>query len=294
MIEVYEYSYIDKPRITSMHVNIILDHASKGSKLFPISLDLGLTKSNVYFDESFRKVNLGGYWISLDVLASIKGNTVYEVIGDDEIKPIIIRTKHSFYKLMAINGNASPTLEINGIHMHRVKGITPWEDSKIKVKKAKVRKRHIVLDTCTGLGYTAILSLLHGAARVYTVEVDENVLEIAQHNPWSRLLERKDIIVIKGDVYEVIDFFPDDYFHRIIHDPPRFTSTTGHLYSEDFYRKLYRILRKKGILFHYTGEPGKHRMRFIKGVMERLRRAGFYPVRWIEESKGVIAYKMEW
>ncbi len=294
MIEVYEYSYIDRPRLTRTHAQLILDHAVRRIKEFTISLDLGLTKSKAYFDGNFKYVLLNNYWISIDLLKELKGNAVYEVVDNDKIVAVTRRTPTGFYKLMAVNGDTAPTLEINGIHMHRIKDITPWEDSKLKVKAARVRRGCRVLDTCMGLGYTAILSLLRGATEVYTVEIDEVVLEISQHNPWSRILERRGIIIIKGDIFKVIDELPNNYFHTIIHDPPRFTSTSGDLYSEEFYRKLCRVLRPRGTLFHYTGEPGKHRIRFVKGVMERLRKAGFYHVKWINGVKGVIAYKLEW
>lgn len=42
-----------------------------------------------------------------------------------------------------------------------------------------------------------------------------------------------------------------------MHNPPRF-SIAGELYGLDFYRALYRVLRRDGKLFHYTGEPWRH------------------------------------
>ena len=62
----------------------------------------------------------------------------------------------------------------------------------------------------------------------------------------------------------------------ILHDPPRF-GLAGELYSQAFYGHLARVLRRKGMLFHYTGAPNRaSRGRDMAGeVAKRLRTAGF-------------------
>ena len=67
--------------------------------------------------------------------------------------------KH-FYKLAKTGG--APTLEIDGIRMHRTKDTTP---DRMRWKKSKILGlRHgKVLDTCMGLGYTAIQADEYGA-----------------------------------------------------------------------------------------------------------------------------------
>ncbi|ENN96284.1 SAM-dependent methyltransferase, partial [Methanocaldococcus villosus KIN24-T80] len=74
---------------------------------------------------------------------------------------------------------------------------------------------------------------------------------------------------------------------------PRF-SLAGHLYSEEFYRELYRVLKPGGRLFHYVGNPGKkYRGKDLqKGVMERLRKVGFKEVKKVEKALGVVAKKL--
>ncbi|HHI00479.1 MAG TPA: SAM-dependent methyltransferase, partial [Thermococcus litoralis] len=81
-------------------------------------------------------------------------------------------------------------------------------------------------------------------------------------------------------------------FDAIIHDPPRF-SLAGQLYSEEFYAELFRILKPKGRLFHYVGNPGKkyRRKDLQRGVMERLRNVGFRKIKRVEEALGVVALK---
>ncbi len=56
---------------------------------------------------------------------------------------------------------------------------------------------------------------------------------------------------------------------------------------------LQGVLKQKGILYHYVGSPGsKYKKRDIpKGVMTRLREAGFQNVTRREDTLGVTARK---
>lgn len=190
-----------------------------------------------------------------------------------------------FYKL------AGGTLEINGVRMHQTKNKTPLEDARDKAGLLGVCRGSSVLDVCAGLGYTAIEAAKRGAT-VVTIEKDENVLEIAKANKDSaRLFGSKNIKIILGDAFEEIKKFGSESFDFIIHDPPRL-SLAGELYSLDFYKELYRVLKKGGRLFHYTGEPGKARgKRIPKGVKERLLEAGFKKIFWREDCLGFLAEK---
>jgi len=146
-----------------------------------------------------------------------------------------------------------------------------------------------VLDICTGLGYTALEALRRDAELVVSIEVNPIVLKMANINPWSRgLFQDKRIDIILGDAYEVVPSLPEARFDYIIHDPPRF-ALAGHLYSAEFYHSLLRALKPGGRLFHYTGEPGSRyrRIDLRKGVMRRLREAGFTDIRYHREVMGV-------
>ena len=83
--------------------------------------------------------------------------------------------------------------------MHRIKGIDPYQDTLKKIRTvAPISGR--VLDTCTGLGYTAI-EAAQTAREVVTIELDPTVLEVARLNPWSReLFDNPRIQQIVGDV----------------------------------------------------------------------------------------------
>ena len=66
----------------------------------------------------------------------------------------------------------------------------------------------------------------------------------------------------------------------------------GELYSGEFYRDCWRVLRRNGKLFHYIGDPdSKSGARTTKGVVRRLHEAGFTRVAHQPQAFGVVAYK---
>jgi predicted methyltransferase len=183
----------------------------------------------------------------------------------------------------------APTMLVSGIPMHRIKNIDPMADTLRKVKTI-APITGAVLDTATGMGYTAIVAA-RTAARVVTIELDPAALAVARQNPWSReLFERTNIQQIVGDAAEVIETFPDGAFARIIHDPPMF-SLGGELYGGAFYRQCRRVLGRGGRMFHYIGDPeSASGSRITRGVIRRLQEAGFARVLRRPEAFGVIAY----
>ncbi|MBP1911376.1 class I SAM-dependent methyltransferase [Thermococcus stetteri] len=265
--------------------------ASRGK----VKLNLDLRKTNRTWEVEIREegaVFPDGTLVERDVLEKIAKDdgTVY-FVSNGGVYKAAIAGKSGFYKLVP---TIPPTIEINGIRMHRTKEVNPLQDTRNKVNTVMPKEGETVLDTCMGLGYTAIEASKRGAY-VITIEKDPNVIEIARINPWSReMFTGGKVQVIQGDAFEVIKKFNDGSFDVVIHDPPRF-SLAGELYSEEFYRELFRILRPGGRLFHYVGNPGKkyRRKDLQKGVMERLRRAGFVGVRRVEEALGVVARKPE-
>jgi predicted methyltransferase len=184
----------------------------------------------------------------------------------------------------------APTMLISGIPMHRFKDIGPLRDTLLKIKTiAPVEGR--VLDTATGLGYTAIQAA-KTAEHVTTVEIEPVALKVARLNPWSSsLFEDPQITRVIGDVAEEIELFEDEAFARVVHDPPAF-SLAGELYSGTFYRQLFRVLRRGGRLFHYIGNPKSTLGRTVsRGAMRRLQEAGFSRVVRRPEAFGLVAYK---
>lgn len=249
---------------------------------------MGFSKEKVYVGEDY--VVIRGSKIDIEEFKkALDEEAVYAVLNASLVKVAKTCGEH-YYKLKPVAPNTAPTIEIDGIHMHRILNVTPWEDSRIKVKLLSIRKGCRVLDTCTGLGYTAIWALKMGAGEVLTVEKDVSVLEIACFNPWSRRLEDNKVTIIVEDALKVVKRLAGESFDRIMHDPPRL-SLAGELYGLEFYRELYRVLKPRGILVHYTGQPGhKSGKNIMAGVKNRLEKTGFM-VKKAPKALAVIAYK---
>jgi len=261
---------------------------SSESSSFKVLVNLGLKEVDVRVKGS--KALVEGFAVDLEGLKAVAEDEegVYS-LSEEGLSKLVVAGEH-FYRLRRVADKTAPTLEIDGIHMHRIEGTTPWEDAKRKVSLARVRPGHRVLDTCMGLGYTAIHSALAGA-EVLTVEVDPNVVELASYNPWSWRLSDPRIRVILGDVCEVVKDLEDGAFDRVVHDPPRFSPRTGDLYGRELYSELYRVLRGGGLLFHYVGSPGRVRgLDLAKGVAKRLAEVGF-EVKVFRGVEAVLAVK---
>ena len=160
--------------------------------------------------------------------------------------------------------------------MHRIKNTDPMSDAKSKAKLC-ARKGIDMLEICTGLGYSTIACLDYNVRSIMTIEKENSVLQLAKLNPWSqRLFTDSRVKIIEGDASEQVSSLEDKSVHAILHDPPRF-SMGSQLYTSEFYSELHRILKPKGILYHYVGSPGSRYKKkdLQKGIMNRLREVGF-------------------
>jgi predicted methyltransferase len=255
-----------------------------------VSLDLGLSRAEVRLKPE-RVVLPDGQWLTWSSVEEIARNeSVCFVIEDNEAEKIqrFSEWLGRFYSLMPTP--RAPTLLVSGIPMHRIKGTDPHRDTLSKVRTiAPITGR--VLDTCTGLGYTCI-EAAKTAEQVVTIELDPTVLEVALLNPWSSALFRDPRIEQRvGDSFDELMDCADESFSRIIHDPPTF-SLAGELYSGEYYRHLFRVLRPKGRLFHYIGDLSSRSGRnVVRGVVRRLQEAGFLRIARRPEAFGVVAYK---
>ena len=192
------------------------------------------------------------------------------------------------YSLMPTR--AAPTMLVSGIPMHRIKDTDPWRDTQAKIK-AVTPLGGAVLDTAMGLGYTASLAA-ETAVSVTTIELDPTVLDLCRANPWSQaLFDNPRIERRLGDAFDVVETLPNESYARVVHDPPMF-KLAGHLYSADFYGEVLRVLKPKGRMFHYIGDPtSKSGKNVTRGVIRRLHDAGFRRVKPWPQAFGVIAFK---
>lgn len=204
-----------------------------------------------------------------------------------------------YYKLRPYNG--VPLLEVDGLRMQLVKDFkTPLDYSSEVVKGLQIPQKPqnerdcVALDTCMGLGYTAIaLAKRGGVKSVVTCELSEAVITLAKWNPFSDMVFAKDskIVLMDGSIAERIKSFESGMFSYIIHDPPRF-SHAPELYSATFYAELYRVCKKGARIFHYVGSVGKTKGRRIdKEVEKRLLAAGFHSIRYVAKLQGMFATK---
>lgn len=283
---------VTEPLVISLfQARPLLDARKKGLDFSVSSPDLGVSKVRVELNA--EGVVFPGHeplsWEELE--AAARAETSCFMRGDDGLLVKIQDFSEKTGRPVSLFPTAgAPTVLVAGRSMHRIKGTDPWADTVQKIKAVGAGTGR-VLDTCTGLGYTAILAA-RTAASVDTVEFDPVVSDVALFNPWSReLFDNPKIARHFGDSFDVIDEFPDGAFSRIIHDPPEF-ALAGHLYSLEFHRRLFRALAKGGRLFHYIGNPesasGK---RNTAGVIKRLKEAGFISVVEAKAAFGVSARK---
>jgi predicted methyltransferase len=261
-----------------------------GRDVVAVSLDLGLTTAEVAIEAGGVRFPDGQRLTWEDVQAISESPRGCFVVQDNAAHKIQIFSEatNRLYSLMPTDG--APTMLVSGVPMHRIKDIDPHRDTLLKVKTiAPLVGR--VLDTATGLGYTAI-EAAKTADQVVTIELDPAALEVAGLNPWSRaLFGNSKITQLVGDSFEEIHQFEGEVFWRIIHDPPAL-SLAGDLYAGEFYRQLFRVLRPRGRLFHYLGDPNSKSGRTVtKGAARRLQEAGFSQVVRRPEAFGLVAYK---
>jgi len=266
----------------------ILEARGKNAQTVEVSLDLGLTVSQLELDDDGVRSPTGQLimWEELEKIDKHEvGCFVIDSSGMQKVQ-LYSEEMSRVYTLMPTSG--PPTMLISGLPMHRIKGTDPQKDTRSKINTVKP-VTGLVLDTATGLGYTAI-EAAKSAEKVITMEIDPTVIEICRLNPWSRALFKNRRIESRiGDIYDEILSFEDSIFSRIIHDPPTF-SLAGHLYSADFYRQMFRVLRSDGRLFHYIGDlSSRSGRRTARGVVQRLKDAGFRRVRSRKDAFGVVA-----
>jgi len=266
----------------------VLAALDRGEDRIDISVDLNLSRGTFALcgDELILDAHNRLSRAELRQIAG-KENRIFYLQGS-ELEVLEVRDD-GYYKLVPTD--QAPLLEISGVKMHISKGINPFASAG-QMAAQVVKKGDRVLDTCSGLGYAAAAALRLGAREVVSVECSSTVMALRQKNPWSQGIFGADIQLVHADIDAYIRELAAESFDSVIHDPPRF-SLAGELYGERFYRELYRVLKRRGALFHYTGNPHvvKRGASFVDQAAQRLRTAGFTKVVKVAELMGVTAYK---
>lgn len=271
------------------------------------SIDLGLSTSKLVLDTGAE--NGGGLFYEGTLLASVdeiteiarKKQGVHALFTDGsapwKINTLSDNTDKPASLAPPLDGTGKPTMVLGGFTMHRIVGeqVNPQTDTEAKLSAVKLFKGAKVLDTCCGLGYTAILAArrVGNEGTVITVELDDASIEMCASNPWSRPLfdgSLPQLEVVQGDSCELVERFEEGIFDAIVHDPPARAICETNLYSESFYRQLRSCLKPNGQLFHYIGSPTSTESgRLYAGITERLKAAGFSSVDKFPAAFGLVA-----
>lgn len=275
------------PVLSTFQAKEILAARLNGAASVRTSLDLNRSRTTLSLTESGVVVSdslLG--WAAIEEVLAEPRKVFW--VDEGRATPIHVFSETTGWVRTLCPTASAPTVLVSGFPMHRIKGSDPMKDSEAKLRAlGKVRGK--VLDTATGLGYTAILAS-RSAAEVVTIELDPAALEIARFNPWSQeLFSRSNIRQIVGDAFDEVPKLDQGCFAGVIHDPPTF-ALAGELYSGEFYRALQRVMKFGGTLFHYVGDPeSAHGKKHYPGIMRRLHESGFAKTKVAAEAFGITA-----
>lgn len=213
------------PVITRKEAEKIL----KSKEEVSVSLDLGITETPVSIRDGI--VSLAGKNIPLSEFKKVKEDACY-VAEDNTLKKAAFFSGETNFYYKIVPTVDWPTITLSSTPMHRHTKVSPKKDTESKITVISPVKGK-VLDTCCGLGYTAIMSA-RNADFVYTFERDKFVINLASYNPYSQeLFSNKKIRLFEEDVSEGIKKFEKDFFDRVIHDPPTF-KYSPELFSKSF------------------------------------------------------------
>lgn len=278
------------PVLSRFTAQELLDARARDEASPLCSLDLGITRTLVKLEP--RGVVLpDGTFMNWEAIAEIRESelTCFLVINGG-IEPIRTYSEATQRTAQLMPTAGPPALLLSGFVMHRVRDVSPLEGAKRMVEALRP-VGGALLDMATGLGYAAIEAARH-VDRVTTIELDPAAEWVAARNPWSRkLFTDPKIHRRRGDSSELIRSFEAASFSSILHDPPAI-NLAGELYSAFLYSEMHRVLAPRGRLFHYVGDPQSASGRKVtRGVVDRLRRAGFAKVTATPEAFGVLAFR---
>jgi len=266
--------------ITGKEFDFILSR--KPGTEFDLTLDFGLTKVKVLRSAAEAIVEKK---FKLDLSRKLKPGRCY-LLKEEGLVPVAFfdEEKQRYYKLIPTRD--WPSFTLGSVPMHSITRISPKEDT---MRKINVLKPYgIVLDTCMGLGYTAICAA-EQSRKVFTFERDENVLLLAQLNPFSRkLFSSPRIERHQEDIYQAIPAMEAEKFDCIVHDPPTF-KIAPELFSREFYLHCLKVLKPGGRFYHYLPRYKVRRgYDFPARIKDKCRQAGFTVLSFLPEQGDLV------
>jgi len=194
--------------LSYVQVEPLFKARQRGQTTVEISPDLGLTSVKVTLTPEGVAFLTGERldWRSIEKISKSEVNCF--ILEENTIRPIQVFSEYTNRVCSLMPTRGAPSMLIAGFVMHRIKDIDPMQDTRRKIAAISPIVGR-VLDTATGLGYTAI-EASKTADEVITIELDPGVQEIARLNPWSQaLLHNPKIQQLMGDAYEVVQTFED-------------------------------------------------------------------------------------
>jgi hypothetical protein len=255
------------PLLTLQEIGQLERARKAGGRTLDCSLDLKRSTSTV----AIGPADWAWQGRRFPYLERAKERTIYHW-SEDGFRPVA-RFSSSLIKLVPTPWGA-PTFEIDGIKMLPSSRVSPYTDAGRKVALIRPQGK-VILDTCGGLGYFAAWCLAGHAAHVQSYEINPDVIWLRSLNPWSPAAAAA-LTLTRMDVMLAVATLPAASVDAVLHDPPRF-GIAGELYSQAFYDHLARVLKRRGRLFHYTGDPNRASSGrdLSQEVANRLRIAGF-------------------
>jgi len=194
--------------LSHYQTKLIVDARQNGLSQIEVSPDLNRTTVLVHLDEKGASFPSGIVvpWSAIETITDAT-NTCFKLTSD-EMAAIQAFSEVTQWPRSLYPTSHAPTMLVAGLTMHRIVGTDPYQDTLQKIRAAGPLLGH-VLDTATGLGYTAI-EAARTASLVTTVELDPAGLEIARDNPWSYdLFHNPRIQQRVGDVWDVVEDMND-------------------------------------------------------------------------------------
>jgi len=99
--------------------------------------------------------------------------------------------------------------------------------------RSSIKRNHLVLDLCTGNGIVPLMLSDTNAKKIYGVEIQKTIFDMAQKSIELNGLNEK-INIIHGDIKKTDTFFQKNFFDVITCNPPYMKKTTGKIsYNEE-------------------------------------------------------------
>ncbi len=169
---------------SAAQAEVLLEARRKGLVVAEVSPDLGISHVTVTLSNE-RVMFPQGEQLSWQGIEKIKKSpsSCFIVEHDGGIRGIHVFSEATNRVCSLLPTTGAPSMLIAGFTMHRIVNIDPLQDTLRKIAAIAPVVGH-VLDTATGLGYTAI-EAARTADEVITIELDPGAQEIARQNPWS-------------------------------------------------------------------------------------------------------------